>query len=40
MNIQKLQNAQWKIDTAERQVKWFIGYAQRQMDRIVKEANR
>lgn len=39
MSIQKLQNAQWKLDAAEMQAKWFIGYAQRQMDRIVKAAN-
>lgn len=40
MSDQKLQNAQWKIDVTELQAKWFIGYSQRQMNRIVKAANR
>ena len=40
MSIQKLQNAQWKLTAAEMQAKWFIGFAQRQMNRIAEAANR
>jgi hypothetical protein len=40
VSLQKLQHAQWKIDATEKQAKWFIGYAQRQMNRIVRQANK
>lgn len=39
MNTEKIHHARWKLNAAERQARWFIGYTQRQMDRIAKAVN-